>query len=47
MKNCEEIFCSTGLSLCTAAEPQLKPHRLKPVLRKRVDLKSLNFTSHY
>ena len=47
MKNCEEIFCSTGLSLCTAAETQLKLHRLKPVLRKRVDLKSLNFTSHY
>ena len=25
----------TGFSLCTAAGPQLKPHRLKPVLLDR------------
>jgi len=29
---------STGFSLCTAAWPQLKPHRLKPVLLDRAGL---------
>src|SRR6266436_5470032 len=26
------VLSSTGFSLCTAAGPRLKPHRLKPVL---------------
>ncbi len=30
-----EVSSSTGFSLCTVAQPQLKPHRLKPVLLDR------------
>jgi len=29
---CMAVLSSTGFSLCTANGPQLKPHRLKPVL---------------
>jgi hypothetical protein len=32
---CMVALSSTGFSLCTAAGPQLKPHRLKPVLLDR------------
>ena len=32
---CMVISSSTGFSLCTGAGPQLKPHRLKPVLPDR------------
>jgi hypothetical protein len=27
-----EVLSSTGFSLCSVDRPQLKPHRLKPVL---------------
>ena len=30
-----EVSSRTGFSLCTVAQPQLKPHRLKPVLLER------------
>ena len=32
---CVDALSSTGFSLCRVDEPQLKPHRLKPVLRDR------------
>ena len=32
---CVDVLSSTGFSLCSVDEPQLKPHRLKPVLRNR------------
>jgi hypothetical protein len=32
---CMDVICSTGFSLCTVDSPQLKPHRLKPVLLDR------------
>src|SRR6266404_8490499 len=32
---CMVALSSTGFSLCIAAGPQLKPHRLKPVLLDR------------
>jgi hypothetical protein len=32
---CADALSSTGFSLCSVDEPQLKPHRLKPVLRDR------------
>jgi len=32
---CTAALSSTGFSLCTAAGPHLKPHRLKPVLLDR------------
>jgi hypothetical protein len=40
---------STGFSLCSVDEPQLKPHRLKPVLLKtptqRNEIQRSNLTS--
>ena len=30
-----DVLSSTGFSLCTVDSPQLKPHRLKPVLLDR------------
>jgi hypothetical protein len=32
---CMVALSSTGFSLCTAAGPQLKPHKLKPVVQDR------------
>jgi hypothetical protein len=32
---CVDALSSTGFSLCSVDEPQLKPHMLKPVLRNR------------
>ena len=32
---CVDALSSTGFSLWSVEEPQLKPHRLKPVLRVR------------
>jgi len=32
---CVAVLSSTGFSLCTVNGPQLKPHRLKPVLLDR------------
>jgi hypothetical protein len=32
---CKADFGSTGFSLCSVDEPQLKPHWLKPVLLDR------------
>jgi hypothetical protein len=32
---CMAVLSSTGFSLCTVNGPQLKPHRLKPVLLDR------------
>ena len=32
---CIVVLSSTGFSLCTVDAPQLKPHRLKPVLLNR------------
>ena len=32
---CVDVLSSTGFSLCSVDEPQLKPHRLKPVLPDR------------
>src|ERR1700704_1011480 len=32
---CVDAWSSTGFSLCTVNGPQLKPHRLKPVLPHR------------
>ena len=37
---CADALSSTGFSLCSVDEPQLKPHRLKPVLRNRAIKKS-------
>ena len=36
--SCVDALSSTGFSLCSVDEPQLKPHRLKPVLLYRARL---------
>ena len=44
---CMDALSSTGFSLCTVRGPQLKPHRLKPVLLDREGFLSRKPGSHW
>jgi hypothetical protein len=43
VKNCEEIFRSTGFSLCGFNCGPLTVHRLKPVPQNRVNAAIIDF----